>query len=98
MSVGINPSKADIDNEIGNLARQLNVLMASLNGFATWAGAQSDGSLMNDKGFAENDIYVFRPAVAKMLLLYQIYTGAVAQGTSAHDFCTELAPVYGFGI
>jgi hypothetical protein len=95
MSVGLAPQKGDIDNELGNLCRQINSVMSQISTDAFWANLQTDQTLQN-LGYSSADMTTYHAVLTALGTLNQIYTGKATLGT-ATNFQSILAPVFGFG-
>jgi hypothetical protein len=74
MSMGITPSKAEIDLVAGTLAKELHIALRRASEFKQWMDAVASQTLI-DLGYTGDEEYMFRQAFVKLDLLRQIYNG-----------------------
>jgi hypothetical protein len=95
MSIGLNPSKAEIDATCGVVARDLQKALDRVETFKYWLDSKVDADL-TALGYTPGEIAIMRSAWADAAQLYDIYSGSANLAT-AKDFRTFIRQVWGLG-
>lgn len=98
MSLGIQPTKADIDNLATALSTDLDNAMNRVQRMAVWLNAQADADIIA-LGYVQAEVTALRAAFSDMQALVGVYAGATAgtayHGGTAYDARTHLRPLIG---
>jgi hypothetical protein len=84
MPVGLQATKADIDNRSGGLARDLDNVLASIETFQLWLLATPDETLTSAPySYTSQEVAILKSAFTEMDLLRQVYYGLAARTPAA---------------
>lgn len=98
MSVGIFPTKEQIDNNGGGLLKNVNDAIARAEAMNAWLAATPDATLLAAPyGYSQGEINILKSAFSDMAILATVYRGTATQG-SLKDFRTFAKLLWGFGI
>lgn len=95
MSAGLAIQKSSIDNEVGAIGRDLNLVVGRIVNFKAWLDGQLDADLAA-LGYNSTDIANMRSALGDAKQLADIYAGTATLG-STKDFRTFLKRIWGLG-
>lgn len=95
MSVGLNPSKSEIDTMAGVIARDVQSALNRVRDFQYFLAGKSDADLIAS-GYLQAEVDVLRSAYADLVQLTAIYTGA-GPLAAAKDFRTFVRRIFGMG-
>lgn len=95
MSVGLNPSKTDIDLAAGNLARLVQQVFNQVKELDYFLDAASTEQLVA-KGYTAGEVALLKSAVSDLDQLRTIYTGDAALA-NVKDFRTFARQLWGLG-
>jgi hypothetical protein len=77
MSVGLSPTKADVDAQAGAITRSVHVQMDRVRAFKFWLDAQQDADLVA-LGYVSSEIATLRSAFGDLSALADVYQGVTA--------------------
>lgn len=98
MSVGILPTKDQLDNNGGGLLKNVENAIAQCEKINVWLLATPDATLLAAPyGYAQAEINTLKSAFADMAILGTVYRGTATQG-SLKDFRTFAKLLWGFGL
>jgi|SRR6185312_10018920 len=95
MSVGLVPTKNDVDNQCGNIASSLCKCIDNIITFSNWLSTQTDTQLEN-LGYSTTDVANLRSSFNDLIKLTQIFTGQQTLNT-VYDFRNFVKLIWGFG-
>lgn len=96
MSIGLAPSKSEVDNRFGDLARRLQqTLDQDVPTMKEFLDGQTDNQLQT-LGYAPGEIAIVRSAIADLETLRLVWRGVNAQ-TPAKNFTTFVKQLWGVG-
>jgi hypothetical protein len=95
MSVGLNPSKGEIDNQAGIIARDLDSATSRCLDFKNYLDGKADADLVA-LGYTEEEVTILKSAYTDAAKLATIFRGLVAE-PSIYDYRTFLKQIWGFG-
>jgi len=95
MSVGLNPTKADIDNQAGYIARDLDSATSRCLEFKDYLDGKQEADLVA-LGFTPEEVGILKSAFTDAAKLAQIFRGVIAD-PAAYDYRTFLKQIWGFG-
>jgi len=105
MSIGVQPSKNDIDTFMTRVSKRLAVGFEELQQLKFWLDSKADADLVN-YGYTAGEAAVIRSAFSDLDKLRQVWEGtaiiasggAVTTGASGYDFRTFVKQLFGFGF
>ena len=95
MSVGLNPSKAEIDNQAGLIAKDLDSATSRCLDFQTYLLGQQEADLVA-LGYTSAEVATLKSAFTDAAKVTAIFRGEVAAAT-AYDYRAFLKQIWGFG-
>jgi alpha-D-ribose 1-methylphosphonate 5-phosphate C-P lyase len=96
MSVGIQVTKGQIDNDSSMLARQIDAWAESVTSMQAYLVATPDADLIA-MGYTVEDVALLKSAIGDLAHLAQVYYGADEQ-TPAYDFRTFAKRLMGLNV
>lgn len=95
MSVGIQPTKQDLDNSMGTLAKDIKINLRRAKEFKQYFDAKSDLEIMA-LGYTQGEVNIIRGTFTDLNKLNDIFEGTVAH-TPAADLRLWAKQVWGAG-
>lgn len=96
MTVGLTVEKANIDSNVGTLARDLNEMMGKLESIGNYF-ADKNQSDLEALGYSADEAYLLLLWSQDMLQFKQVFEGAVSLAT-AKDFRALSRKLWGLGF
>lgn len=96
MSLGITPTKSDVDSLCGGLARDLKTTLSRIVDAKLWLDTKTDANLLA-LGYVQGEVDSLRSAYVDLNKLAGIFNATQTQATT-YDFKTFAKLLYGFGI
>lgn len=96
MSIGLNPTKAEIDSTIGNLARQVQEHFARVTTIKFYLDGTLDAELIA-KGYLQAEVNTIKSAFTDLAQLNTLYIGGATLGV-AKDFRAFTKLLWGLGV
>lgn len=95
MAVGIQPSRLDVDNTAGNIARDVKSLLSRASAMATWLDSKTDQELqVPPYSYSQTEVTTLRAAFDDLQLIVGVFTGQAALPV-AKDFRADLSKLWG---
>lgn len=97
MSIGIELTKATLDEQIGYIARTLNIVLAQAAAMQTdYLAGKSSADLMAEFGYTQTEADRIKSAFADLKKLHDVYAGTDTS-TPAYDFRSFAKFLFGTG-
>ena len=95
MSVGLNPSRGEIDQQAGIIARDLDSATSRCLDFKSYLDGKQDAELVA-LGYTQEDVTLLKSAYTDAAKLAAIFRG-VTSDAAVYDYRTFLRQIWGFG-
>lgn len=96
MSVGIGVTKAQIDQDSGVLARQIDAWAESVGNMQLYLAAAPDADLI-ELGYTSDDVALLKSAITDLDKLARVYLGQT-DSTPAYDYRTFAKRLMGLNV
>ena len=97
MSAGIQPTKAELDTQAGDILRRLNLVMIDIKSMKAFLDRFTSADLVSLHGYTTAEADTIKSAFTDAAQLETIYAGA-ATLAAAKDFRTFAQRLWGFGF
>jgi hypothetical protein len=95
MSVGLNPSKGEVDNQAGVIARDLDSATSRVLDFKNYLDGKQEADLVA-LGYTPEEVGILKSAFTDAAKLAAIFRGEIAD-PAVYDYRTFLKQIWGFG-
>ena len=95
MSVGLNPSKGEIDQQSGVIARDLDSATSRCLDFKNYLDGKADEDLVA-LGYTPEEVGILKSAFTDAAKVAAIFRGITSEAT-LYDYRTFLKQIWGFG-